>query len=122
MSGCHDSNELNTVLSAEQSHVLPLAAFCTPSPVSSPHGKLTADVESSDRGGPAPGNGEGGEGAVLPTRPLCVGDLVAAPRQLSVDVNQDSSDKCYFLFNPLKREAGNKPPVMSHIVMLLLGH
>lgn len=113
------SNELNTVLSAEQSHVLPLAAFCTPSPVSSPHGKLTADVEFSDRGGPAPGNGEG---AVHPTRPLCVGDLAAAPRQLSVDVNHGSSYNCYFLFNPLKREAGNTPPVMSHIVMLLLGH
>lgn len=82
------SNELNTVLSAEQSHILPLTAFCTLSPVSSAHGKLTEDVESSDRGGPAPGNEEG---AVHPTRPLRVCDFAAAHRQLLADVNHDSS-------------------------------
>lgn len=113
------SNELNTVPHVEQSRVLPPAAFCTPSPVSSPHGKLTTDVESSDPEGPAPGNEEG---AVHPTRHLCTCDFPAAHRQLSVDVNYSSSYKCYFLYNPLKLEAGNKLPVMSQVVMLLLRH
>lgn len=96
---------LNTMLYMGQSHVLPLATFCTPSCIFTPW--LTADMEFSDCGGLAPG---GGDDAVHPTRHLCACDLDSAHRQLSVDVNYYSPYKCYFLYNPLKQEAANRPP------------
>ena len=67
---------------------------------------LTIDVEPSSCGAAALGDEEG----AVPNQTLVCLLLCTAHRQLPVDVHYYSPYKCYFLYSPLKQEAGNRAP------------